>query len=130
MEHYEFLSQVRQLAGLASIEDADRAVFATLETLRERVTGGEAGNLAAQLPREIGNYLRKSEVAGESFGLDEFYQRVSRREGVPMPQASEHAEAVLLVLQQAVTPGLIEKVKAQLPDEFDRLFLRGGTRTR
>ena len=129
MEHYEFLSQVKQLANLASLEDADRAVFATLETLSERITGGEDGNLAAQLPTEIGNYLRKSMQAGEGFNLDEFFRRVSRREGAPVDLAAEHARAVLLVLQQAVAPGLIEKVKDQLPDEFDGLFLRGGVQS-
>jgi uncharacterized protein (DUF2267 family) len=46
-----------QIAANPSVSDARRAaenaITATLETLNERITGGEARDLAAQLPEEI-----------------------------------------------------------------------------
>ena len=126
MDHYEFLGRVRDALRVAALEDADRAVYATLETLGERITGGEAANLASQLPFETGYYLRKGLSSGESFDVDEFFRRVARREGVDPAIASAHARVVLRVVNDVVSPGLVEHVKAQLPDEFDRLFQPGG----
>lgn len=125
MKYHEFLGQVQHRARLASLEEATRATRATLETLGERLYGGEAGNLAAQLPEEIGLYLRRG-GGGESFDLDEFFGRVSLREGTDLPAAVFHARAVMDVLKEAVSPGLLRKVLDQLPEEYDRLFEAGS----
>lgn len=121
MDYHEFMGQVQHRARLATFEDAVRATRATLETLAERLYGGEAGNLAAQLPQEIGRYLSEPTV-NESFGLDEFFERVSQREGVELPLATFHARVVMDVVSDAVSPDLMGKVRAQLPVEYDRLF--------
>ncbi len=125
MQYDEFIGQVQHRARLASRGEATRAVRATLETLGDRLFGGEAGNLAAQLPEEIGLYLRR-ETGGESFGLDEFFERVSVLEGVDLPEAIFHARAVMSVVSDAISPSLLDKVRAQLPAEYDRLFEAGS----
>ena len=48
----EFLEVVEREADVAP-PDAMRAVHATLETLGERISGGEAHDLAGQLPPEL-----------------------------------------------------------------------------
>lgn len=52
MDHDEFIGQVQHRARLSSRGDAQTAVRATLETLAERLAGGEPSDLAAQLPDE------------------------------------------------------------------------------
>ena len=123
MQYDEFIGQVQHQAHLASREDAVRAIRATLETLGERLFGNEADHLAAQLPREIAYYLTNARQR-ESFGLDEFFQRVQEREGVSveLPEAIYHARVVLSVLQDAVSPGEIADIRAQLPHEFQPIF--------
>ncbi len=54
MKHDEFIGQMQYRARLSSRGAAERATRATLETLAERLAGGEARDLAAQLPPEIG----------------------------------------------------------------------------
>jgi len=44
------------------------------------------------------------------------------RTGVAPPAAVQHARAVLSVLQEAVSPGEMQHVRAQLPDAWARLF--------
>ncbi len=128
MQHDEFIGQVQARARLASRGDAERATRATLETLAERISQGAAENLAAQLPREIGEHLRRrSEPAAERLSLDEFFTRVCEREGVDRPEAVFHARVVLEVVDQATSGSLLDKVRHQLPDEFDRLFTAGST---
>lgn len=129
MQYDQFVGQAQSRARLASNGQAVAAIRATLETLGERLAGGAADKLAAELPREIGEYLRHAtpvDLYGDSFGLDEFFQRVSMREREDLPAATYHARAVIEVLQEAVTPGAIEKIRAQLPDEYAPLFEAGS----
>lgn len=125
MRYEEFVGQVQNRARLASEGEAVTAIRATLETLGERLFGGEAHNIAAQLPREIGHYLEEP-TTNESFDLDEFFRRVSFREGVELPEAVFHARVVIEVLKEAVSPGVIDKALDQLPAEYDQLFKAGS----
>lgn len=128
MKHDEFIRQVQHRIRLSSREDAERATRATLETLAEHLAGGEADDLAAQLPPEIGEHLRGAGAAlGERFSLEEFFRRVGLRENVDRSDAMAHARAVIEVLGEAVSKGEMDDVRAQLPAEFDRLFEAGST---
>jgi uncharacterized protein (DUF2267 family) len=128
MKHDEFIGQVQYRARLSSRGAAERATRATLETLAERLAGGEAKDLAAQLPPEIAEYLQGGWSAmGERFSLAEFFRRVSQREGADLPDAVFHARAVIEVLSEAVSQGEMDDVRAQLPAEFDRLFEAGSS---
>jgi uncharacterized protein (DUF2267 family) len=128
MTFEDFVGQVQHRARLGTEGEAVRAVCATLETLGERLFNGEADHLAAQLPSGINAYLRLAKKK-ESFSLDEFFQRVADRQGagVDLPQAIFHARVVMEVLQEAVSPGQINDVRAQLPNEFDPIFEAGST---
>jgi len=98
-----------------------------LETLAERLAGGEPKNLAAQLPAEIGIHLERGpEAGGQRFPLDEFFKRVSEREGVELPKAVFHARAVIDVVCEAVSGGEIQDVRSQLPADFQPLFEAGS----
>lgn len=126
MQFHEFLGHVQHRAQLPSPGHALGASRATLVTLGERLAAGEAAHLAAQLPREISHFLTRGDPAspgsGERFGLDEFINRVSLRERVDLPLAALHAQAVLQVLDQAVSAGEMAQVRHQLPEDIRRLL--------
>ncbi|MBO2518753.1 MULTISPECIES: DUF2267 domain-containing protein [Limnochorda] len=127
MQHDEFIGHVQHRARLASRGEAERATRAVLQTLAERLTGGAAENLAAQLPPQLQAYMHKGDMeAAEELTLDEFFHRVSEREGVDLPKSVHHARCVVDVLKEAVSPGQIEKVRAQLPDGWASLFDSGS----
>ena len=131
VDHDQFIGQVQHRGRLGSRGDAERATRATLETLAERMADGAAHNLAAQLPSEIGEHLRRHAPdhagTGEPFSLDEFFERVTEREGVDQPDAVFHARVVLEVTDEATTGGLMGKVREQFPGSFDGLFDAGST---
>lgn len=54
---------------------------------------------------------------------DEFFTMVGRRESVELPQAVYHTRVVMEVLEEAISPGEIEDLKAQLPPEYDSVFV-------
>ncbi len=124
MQYDQFIGEVVNRARLPSQGEAVAAVRATLQTLAERLAGGAADNLAAQLPTEIGEYLRQVPMAELPLrmSLDEFFLRVSEREHVDLPDAIYHARVVMEVVREAVSSGTLENIRAQLPDEYDRLF--------
>lgn len=130
MNYDEFIEQVQNRARLATKNDAIRAARATLETLGERLFGNEVDDLAAQLPAEIKPYLLDAKNK-ESFDLNEFFNRVCQKEGegVELPGAVYHAHAVISVLCDAVSPGEINDILAQLPADYDDLFEAGSEGT-
>ncbi len=58
----------------------------------------------------------------ERLSLLDFYERVAAREQVDLPTAIPHARVVMQVVQEAASPGEIDKIRAQLPPEFSELF--------
>jgi uncharacterized protein (DUF2267 family) len=125
MQYDEFVGEVQNRARLPSRGDTVRAIQATLETLAERVAPGEADDLAAQLPPELGVFLREPDTT-ERFSVDDFFLRVAAKETADLPDAAHHARAVLAVLQEAVTTGELEDIQAQLPDNYKPLFEAGS----
>ena len=126
MRHDEFVARVRDLAELETNEEAERAIRATFETLRDRLAGNEPNNLADQLAEEIAAPLR-GEGGRDSFSLTEFYRRVSEKEGVEEPEAIRHARAVATVLEEAVTTGEMDHIRDQLKPEYAELFGQQGS---
>ena len=125
MKGNQFLAEVRNLAELENNEEAERAIRATLETLRERLAGNEPSNLAAQLPPEIAPHV-EGDGGRETFSVAEFYKRVAQREGVGHDEAVRHARAVATVVQTAVTGGELDDLRSQLGNEYEELFGQPG----
>ena len=121
MNYKEFVGQVQHRLEYAEFGRAVRATRAVLTTLGERLHEGEATDLASPLPMEIDRYLIEADH-GQRFDYREFLDRVADREGVDRADANYHAQQVLAVVAEDVPAGNVEKVRNQLPEEFDRLF--------
>jgi uncharacterized protein (DUF2267 family) len=127
MQYDRFVGHVQHRAQLASNGEAVHAIRATLQTLAERLTPEEAKDLSAQLAQEIGVFLHREPGTGvERLSLDDFFHRVSEREGKGLGTAVYHARVVIEVLGEAVSPGEMRDVLAQLPPEFNALFEAGS----
>lgn len=123
MDYERFIDLVAHALG-GDRELAERASRATLQTLAERITAGEARDLAAELPPELAPWLATGPRA-EPFDVDELLRRVAEREGVDMVAAERHARAVLAALGQAVSAGELADLAAQLPEDYAPLLPRG-----
>ena len=121
MKHDAIVGEVQHRAHLPSRGAAEAAIRATLSTLADRIPQATAHHLADQLPREIGNHLRGGIV--ERLSLDEFYDRMSEREAVDHSTATFHARVVLTLITEIVSPGVMAKVRSELPASFDPLLL-------
>jgi uncharacterized protein (DUF2267 family) len=121
MKYDEFVSHVSARAGVPP----DRAAVltrVTLTTLAERITGGEARDLASQLPKDLQTALIPPQEPAEKFDLAEFVRRVKGRAEIDDEEtAREGVRAVFLTLAEAVTGGQFRDVMSQLPREFREL---------
>jgi uncharacterized protein (DUF2267 family) len=120
MDYGTFTRTTAQRAGVPE-EKAERLEHATLRTLADRISGGEAQDLAAQLPRPLQEDLRPAREEAEAFGVDEFVRRVAERGDVDPNEARTGAAAVLTTVREAVTPGEFDDVLSQLPQEYREL---------
>lgn len=120
----EFAERVRQRAGLATAEQARDVALAVVETLGERLSEGEAADLGTYLPGEFREAVtRRSQKEPPEFGYEAFLERTAERAGVA--DAESHAQAVLGVvgvLSEIVGDEEFEKLRSQLPAEYDELF--------
>lgn len=121
MDYETFVGLVQSRARLGSREAAIAAIRATLETMGERLVGGELKDIASQLPREIAYYLTRATTA-QKLSLQDFHARVGAREPCDPPQAVFHARVVMSVLELALSEGEVRDMRAQLPAEFNDLF--------
>ncbi len=132
MQHDEFIGQVQARAHLASRGEAERATRSVLETLGERITEGLAENLAGQLPHEIGEHLRRTEVyAGlgtdERFDREEFIGRVVKRSGFDRSNAAFATRVVCEVVDEATEGDVMQRVCESLPTDIQALVSAGST---
>jgi uncharacterized protein (DUF2267 family) len=122
MKYDEFIESVRQRTGLPR-EAAETLTHATLRVLAERLSGGEAEDLQAQLTTELKDDLAvPKEKPAQSFGAKEFTRRVAQLADIDEPAAQIGAAGVLATLGDAVTPGEFDDVLSQLGREYAALM--------
>jgi uncharacterized protein (DUF2267 family) len=120
MKYDEFIARVAENVGVPESE-AGSLVRATLATLAERISGGEAQDLAAQLPPPLDSALVSARENAEAFDFEEFVQRTAERAGAGGDTAARAVVAVFATVGEAVSPGEFDDVLAQLPAGFHRL---------
>jgi uncharacterized protein (DUF2267 family) len=133
VDYEQFIELVRQRAGVPasrrldgmSVTDTEMAANltrATLQILSQRISGGEARDLARQLPEELAEALRPEREMAEPFDLEVFIQRVADRALVDFEAARAGVRAVFQTLREAVTGDEFTDALAQLPQEYTTLL--------
>jgi uncharacterized protein (DUF2267 family) len=118
----QFVERVSERAGLDD-ERARQAIDAVLTAFAERIAGGEAEDLAQQLPEPAAEPLRHADGDAHHVPVDEFVRRIAAREHEPEAIAREHARAVLTTVREAVTAEEWDDTLAELPREYERLMV-------
>jgi uncharacterized protein (DUF2267 family) len=119
VDYDAFIAVVRQWVHVDEMV-AERATRAVLQTLAERLSKGDALQLAAQLPAELLEPLYTNE-GPEKLDVDEFVRRIADREHVDLGTAEAHARAVFVGLRRAVTEAEFKRLLAALPEDIQPL---------
>lgn len=123
MKYDGFLARVRERGEYKDQSEAADVTNAVLEVLAQRISPGEVGDLASQLPGPLGQVLvNAAPQQARSFGIEEFLRRVAERTGARPRTAEWDAGAVLSTLGDAVTGGELNQIISQLPSSYAALF--------
>ncbi|MFL5826750.1 MAG: DUF2267 domain-containing protein, partial [Thermoleophilaceae bacterium] len=120
MNYEGFISTVQDRAHISG-EEAARIACTTLETLSERLSGGEAEDIAERLPSELRSCVN-TDRPNEPFHVDEFLRRIAQRAGVEKSIAERDARAVFTALWRAVGPDEFADMSSELPKDFQPLL--------
>lgn len=128
MNDEEFLDRVREASGVESTDEAEGVAEAALATLGERISDGQAADLAAQLPEEVAEPLAEPPVAeAEEFPVDEFVDRVGERSPAENADPVAQSRAVVGAVADAVDESELRDAREQLPPEYDVVLRSGPT---
>ena len=120
MRHDEFITKVGGRADV-SLESAQSLTAATLQTLAERISGGEAAQLARYLPDELRPHLTGADEPAQHFDSREFVRRVAERAGSDPERAADGIRAVFATLREETPRQELEDVLTQLSKDYASL---------
>lgn len=119
----QFYAKVRERGNYADAAEAERVTKTVLGVLGQRLAGGEAKDLAAQLPGELQPSLQAgSSDADGGFGAEEFLTRAAAELGATRETATWDVSAVLTTVAEAITGGQLNQVLTQLQPEYAQFF--------
>ena len=121
MAKERFIDEVMRRTGFQQPAMASLAVDATLEVLGQRLSAEESRELVRQLPDGVGQAALRGPHGG-SFDRDELFRRVSRREGVRLGFAVEHAQVVCQAVAKELSDAQRERLQQLLPPDIAGLF--------
>ncbi len=123
MTYEMFLQEVRQRTGLTSNLESVDAARAVLQTFFECLPGVLACEVASHLPCALRSDFRyREQNPGERLTVTEFLLHVAEREGVTDATAFCHSQAVFQMLGASLGLELLERVRVELPMEFDEFW--------
>src|SRR5579859_4775507 len=117
MDYQEIIELIGREAGGLPDDAAERAAEAVLRVLAERLPRGEARRLLQELPAEMKPWVYTEQDA-EALDIDEFLDRLAKREDTDIQTALGHARAVFAALGQALSPETVTHLAASLPRTF------------
>jgi uncharacterized protein (DUF2267 family) len=122
MQFDEFINRVQEQAKMDTSEKAISLTKAVLETLGERLDRKVRNGVAAQLPKELKDFLLTGSDQTDRYPLAEFYNRVGARADLKYQDAVKRTLQVFVVLQRALPSGEIQDILEDLPPEYEALF--------
>jgi uncharacterized protein (DUF2267 family) len=116
MDYDQFLTSVQRQTHLDG-DTAERVIRATLQTLAERLSKGQARDIRDQLPAELRPAMYTEQDA-EPIGLEVFLTRVGQRAEVDDAYALPYARAVFWTLGETLPEKEVRDLTAELPREY------------
>jgi uncharacterized protein (DUF2267 family) len=116
-------NQVREDAALETPEQAETALETVLSALVRRLTPGEAKDLISQLPSLLQPGLRALAPGPDKFVTRHSIEaELGKRLDVGPQRATQILIAVGASITECVSPGQVEDMRNQLPEELRALL--------
>jgi uncharacterized protein (DUF2267 family) len=120
----EFLREIQRRLSLADKTEAETAARSVLAATVDRLTPNEADDLAAQLPHDLAEFLRRRPGEVQKMDHNTFLHRIQRDlDLIDMGQAERVTRGVLSVARDAVGEGEWQDVISQMPADMKEMFV-------
>lgn len=116
-----FSMRVRTLTGIADATTRERVIQAVISVLVEQLPPAGRALLARVLPSRLAAAIGSAPYRGAD-GVDAFYERVGRREGIEQGFAIEHAQSVCRALADVLDDGANRQLATYLADDVAQLL--------
>jgi len=124
MNDHELISAVARQGGVSD-DEAQAGLTATLEALGARLAGGSVDELAAALPADAADALRRGRTPEPERGsLTDISERVGAATGGDATSGANLVQASLRAIADAVDRDLLDRIRAQLPSDIQRMLQR------
>lgn len=117
-----FLARVEEYGQLVSRDESQELTQATLAALAERVSTGQASDLAGWLPAPLRPYLRAASEPATPFDSRVFIRQVMDVRHLDSASAQRQVRAVLAAVREQVPEKEVSDTLEQLPQELAQLF--------
>ena len=128
MDEQEFYDRVQDRASFDDEGEVLSITHATLEAFSERISEGQARDMADGLPRPIAESLTHHHGNPAELSLSEVVDRIERHDEVDadLDERDDRVGAVLGTLADA-TGEEFDDLRNQLPNEFEELIANAET---
>ena len=116
MQYRELVKQVMNYTGFSDAE-SEQALRLFIRKLATRMTEEEREDFASQLPETLANIALEPDTT-ETWGANEFIQQFVEAEDIEEGRAKKQIYAVWQALKDALTPGEIKDIRAQMPGDL------------
>jgi uncharacterized protein (DUF2267 family) len=122
MTDQELISAVARQSGTGA-DEARAGLQATLEALGTRLAGGSVDELAAALPADAAGALRRGRTPEPERGsLTDIAERVGAATGTDATGGANLVQAALRAVAGVVDRDMLDRIRAQLPSDLQRLL--------
>ncbi len=116
MNYRQLIKKVQDYSGFSDKESED-ALQVVVETLATRLTPEERKDFSSQLPAEL-QKVAEAVTTTRKLSADDFFKDIIEAENIDEGRAKKQIMAVWQALKDAISPGEIEDIKAQLPKDL------------
>jgi uncharacterized protein (DUF2267 family) len=113
MKYRELIKKVQLYSGFSDSESKD-ALDGTVATIAVHLTEGERKDFASQLPSELRDQAL-AVFATEKTSKQDLFEQFCEIQKVDAPRAKKQLLSAWEALKDALTPGQINHIRAQLP---------------
>lgn len=112
----EMIKKVQLYSGFSDAESKD-ALECMVESLAVHLTEGERKDFASQLPQELKDIALTVQATEENSKQD-IIEQFMQNQHLDLPHAKKQVMTAWKVLKDAISPGEIDDIRAQLPNKM------------
>lgn len=113
MEYHDMIKRVQDYSGFSD-DESETALRLFIEKLSARLTEEEREDFASQLPTDLQEIALAVDTA-EDLSASDFINQFCETEDIEENRAIRQIKAVWQALKDALSPGEVQDIQAQLP---------------